>query len=90
MFLIAFGGIKGWYLCPSINQSPIRATLSTGRLGDPRASIRSEIPQERTLRAAAAAAPRLHRRSRRVPQSRLIGGELGLGSFLVLFISFLF
>lgn len=28
-------GIKGWDICPSINQGPIRARPSIGNRGDP-------------------------------------------------------
>lgn len=55
-------------LCPSINQSPIRATQRTDDPADPPASISSEgTPVVHTLRAVPAG-PRL--------QSPLLGGEV--------------
>lgn len=55
------GGIKGWDICPSINQGRIRARRSIGNLGDPGASISRGVPQAPT--AGVAAAPPLRPRS---------------------------
>ena len=83
---LCFWGIKGWDICPSINQNPTRATLCTENPGDPPASISSEVlPAVHTARAAAVAAPRL---LRRYP---LAGGELGFANLRVfLFLLFYF
>lgn len=75
-----FWEIKGWDICPSINQSPIRATLCTENPGDPPASTSSEVPPAVLTSRAAAARPCLH------PHSPLPGGQLG---FAILFM-FLF
>jgi hypothetical protein len=58
-----YWGIKDLNLCPSINQSPIRATQRTDEPVDQPASISSEVtPVVHTLRPAPAP-PRLHHHS---------------------------
>lgn len=65
------GEFKGWNICPSINQGPIRtkATLNIVNLGDPITLIHSEALPELTLNPAVPVGPPL------LPRSLLIVGN---------------
>ena len=79
--------IKGWNICPSINQGPIRtkATLSIANPGDPVTLIHREALQALTLSPAVPEAPRLLRRS-----LLIVGNDLGFRFGCFRFVIFFF